>query len=118
MADYPINLKQGVDFLLPLTVRNPSTDGGVTPGTPIDLTGATAQGGVFKGYKAPLFYPFVFTFDADPTTGQLSAALPAALVTSCPYGLYRFELKVLGSTGLTIFFLEGPATLEAGNPNG
>lgn len=114
----PIALKQWVDFTLPLTVRNPVVPP-ATVGTPVDLTGATATGSIFKGFQAETSYPFTVTFDDDRTTGKLTVSMTDSAIAAIPYGMYLYQIRVEDSLGITLLYLEGVATIEAGrNPNG
>ncbi|MBL1177650.1 hypothetical protein [Pantanalinema sp. GBBB05] len=117
MANTPISLKQWVDFQLPLTVRQPIVPPAIV-GVPVNLTGATATGSIFKGFQAETAYPFVITFDTDRTTGKLTVSMADSAVAAIPYGMYLYQIRVEDSQGITLLYLEGVATIEAGrNPN-
>lgn len=118
MTNTPIALKQWVDFQLPLTVRNPVVPP-ATVGTPVNLTGATATGSIFKGFTAEAAYPFVITFDSDRSTGKLTVSMTDSAIAAIPYGMYLYQVRVEDSQNITLLYLEGVATIEAGrNPNG
>ena len=110
-----IAIVQWSDFALPITLRNPSVGG--VQGNPIDLTGCTAVGFVFKGYAASARVPFSFIFAVDRTSGKLTANLTVAQVGALPYGLYLYEIKLFDSSGKIVRILKGQVSVEPGAPN-
>jgi hypothetical protein len=110
-----ITIVQHTDFNLPITLRNPSSNG--VQGNPINLTGASAVGFVFKGYAASERVPFSFEFDPDRTSGKVAAILSALQAGALPYGLYLFEIKLFDALGKVIRILKGTAMVDPGAPN-
>ena len=110
-----IAIVQWSDFTLPITLRNPSVGG--VQGTPIDLTGCTAVGFVFKGYGASERVPFSFVFAVDQTSGKLTANLTATQSGALPYGLYLYEVKLFDPFGKIVRILKGQVSVEPGAPN-
>lgn len=116
MTDYNISLTQWVDFQLPITVRNPAVPP-ATVGTPIDLTGATAKGSIFKGYQAFNRPAFEFEFNPDRSTGELTALFSANKAGLLAYGLYLYQIKIIDSLGAVLLLLEGVAEVKPGVPS-
>ena len=110
-----ITIAQFADFTLPITLKNPSVSG--APAVPINLTGCTAVGSVFKGYAAPGRVSFAFVFATDRSTGKLTAKLTATQTGGLSYGLYLYEIKLFDAAGLVIRILTGTATVQPGAPN-
>ena len=110
-----ITIVQWSDFTLPITLRNPSVGG--VQGNPIDLTGCTAVGFVFKGYASSARVPFSFVFAVDRTSGKLTANLTATQAGALPYGLYLYEIKLSDSSGKIVRILKGQVSIEPGGPN-
>lgn len=110
-----ITLSQFADFSLPITIKNPNM--GTVVGTPINLTGCTAIGFVFKGYAASVRVPFSFVFNSDRATGKLTAGLTGTQTGTLAYGLYLYEIKLIDAAGLVIRILQGIATVQPGARN-
>lgn len=111
-----ITVVQHTDFNLPITLRNPSFNG--VAGNPIDLTGCSAVGSVFKGYAASERVPFSFEFNSDRATGKVAAKIAAIQTGAIAYGLYLFEIRLLDAAGKVIRLIKGNAIVEAGAPSG
>ena len=110
----PITIVQWADFTLPITLRNPSVGG--VQGTPIDLTGYTAVGVVFKGYASAERVLFSFAFAIDRTSGNLTANLTANQAGALPYGLYLYEIKLSDPFGKIVRILKGQVNVDPGSP--
>ncbi len=112
-----LTLTQWTTFTLPITVRQPSTDPN-TPGTPVDLTGSSAEGSIFKGFTATERYSLSFTFASDRTTGEVTASLTATQTGAIPYGDYLFQIRIADSLDVVQLLLNGTITVAPGrSPN-
>lgn len=108
-------ITQWTTFALPITVRQPSTTPGV-PGTPVDLTGSTAEGAIFKGFTATEGYPLTFAFASDRTTGEVTAALTPEQTGAIPYGAYLCQIKIADSLGAVQLLLNQSIVVAPGRP--
>ncbi|PSB26215.1 hypothetical protein [Stenomitos frigidus] len=106
---------QWTTFELPITVRQPSELSGV-PGTPVDLTGSTAEGCLFKGFTATERYLLTFEFASDRTTGTVTASLEPEQTGAIPYGDYLCQIKITGSLGRVQLLLNETITIAPGRP--
>jgi hypothetical protein len=108
-----ITINQYEDFNLPQTIEQPATTVGGTP-TPINLTGFSASGAVFKGFTADLFHSFTFTFNSDRATGKFTASLSDTQTGSIPWGDYLFLICIKNSLGEIERLIEGTAIVKPG----
>lgn len=110
-----ITINQYEDFNLPLTIDQPAITVGA-PRLPINLTGWSASGAVFKGFTAVLYHSFTFTFNSDRTTGKFAASLSDAQTGIIPWGDYLFLICVKNSLGEIERLIEGTAIVKPGIP--
>lgn len=116
MSTTTITINQYEDFNLPLTIDQPPQTSGGSP-TPIDLTGWSATGAVFKGFSAALYHPFTFTFNSDRATGKFAASLSDTETGNIPWGDYLFLICVKNGLGEIERLIEGDAIVKPGIPH-
>ena len=106
-----------------MVIRNPSPDGGVTQGSPFDLTGYTGQCQIKSAVDGTVLTSPTVTI-VDATTGQLriststtqNASLPVTSTTNPPKPPLPVYDALIGNTDHTrvIKILKGSVTVESG----
>lgn len=121
-ATYNPIIQQNATWEITLTIRNPSVDGGVTPGTPFDLTGYTGQSQIRSSDGTVLGSPTVTVMDMTggvlkvSTSITQNAALPATSKATPPKPPLPGYDVLIANTSLSKVFrvLKGEVTVEAG----
>lgn len=109
-----ITITQWEHFRLPLTLEQPVTVNGVTTSAPIDLTGCSATGMVFKGFKATNKHEFTVTFDNNRTTGKLIVSLTPQQTGAIAWGEYLYAILIKNSLGIVEHLFQGTAMVAPG----
>lgn len=108
-----LSATQWTTFELPITVRQPSVTSGI-PGEPVNLTGSTAVGELFKGFTATERYPLTLTFASDRATGAVTASLTPEQTGAIPYGDYLCQIRIADSLGKVQLLLNESIAIEPG----
>jgi hypothetical protein len=104
-----LSLEQGVTWRLPLLWRQPSPDGGVTPGEPYDLTNATAKMQIRTIVGGKLLTQISDTdgIELGTTDGTLTLTLTALKTSAVTEESAVYDLFVNFPSGDAVRLLEG-----------
>lgn len=108
MASVPLNLNihQGADFQINLTVRN-------RDGTPLNLLGYTASSELKKHYASATSYPFVLTF-VDRANGRVSLEMSDSVTSNLVEGRYVYDIFIESVNGKKTKVVHGMALVSPG----
>lgn len=112
---------QGDDYFFSFRVRNPSPDGGATPGDPIDLTGSTAKAQIRStASDASVLAEFTCIISetqdiGSPTRGVVTISLSNIQTTALavPQTAYEWDVQLTDSGGHIQTYLRGKVTVQA-----
>ena len=123
-ATYNPTIQQNATWEINMVIRNPSPDGGVTQGSPFDLTNYTGQCQIKSAVDGTVLTSPTVTI-VDATTGKLSistsitqnASLPVTSTTNPPKPPLPVYDALIGNADTPpriIKILKGSVTVEGG----
>lgn len=111
-AEFDLVIEQGTDFDKDLLYK--------INGSPVDLTGFTAEGKIRKKPSDPVVAEFTVNFATDRTSGIFTISLSKAQTLAIPTGesdssadsLYQYDVMLTDGTDKTIRLLKGKVTVS------